>query len=395
MSKERAIVTLKSGKNEAVERQHPWIFSGAIKKVHGYPKEGDIVEVQSNKEEFLGIGHWQDGSIAVRIFDFEVSVIGPDYWETKINSPYKHRKALGLIDNPETNVYRLIYAEGDYMPGLVVDIYNKTAVIQSHSIGMHYLRNEIRDALISVYGNRIETIYYKCEDSLPKNVDFEKHDEFLFGSKEEDVVVENGRKFLVNWVSGQKTGFFIDQRFNRELVSKYSKGRKVLNTYCYTGGFSIYALSSGAEFVHSVDSSQKAIELTDKNVVLNGHTSNHQSIKIDAMDYLNEMDGKFDLIILDPPAFAKHKDVKHRAVQGYKRINATALQKINPGGILFTFSCSQVVDRRLFEATVMSAAIQSGRKVKVLHHLSQPADHPYSIFHQEGEYLKGLVLYVE
>ncbi len=395
MTKERTVVMLKSGKNEAVERQHPWIFSGAVKKVYGNPQEGDIVEVQSNKEEFLGIGHWQDGSISVRIFDFVEQDIDDDYWIRKIKNAFNHRKSLGLVGNPETNVYRLIYAEGDYMPGLVIDIYNKTAVIQSHSIGMHFLRHKIKDAIISVYENMIEAVYYKCEDSLPKTTKFEKHDEFLHGDKEEDVVTENGLKFIVNWVTGQKTGFFIDQRYNRELVKKYSKGRKVLNTYCYTGGFSIYALSAGALSVHSVDSSQKAIDLTDKNVTLNGFGTNHDSIKIDAMDYLNQMEGKFDLIILDPPAFAKHKDVKHRAVQGYKRINATALQKINPGGILFTFSCSQVVDRRLFEATVMAAAINSGRKVKVLHHLSQPADHPYSIFHPEGEYLKGLVVYVE
>jgi 23S rRNA (cytosine1962-C5)-methyltransferase len=306
------------------------------------------------------------------------------------------RKSLNLVDNPNTNVYRLVFAEGDGMPGLVIDIYNKAAVIQAHSVGMYKLKDELAQALQDIYKDKLDTIYVKSKESLPKNLPFDVENHFLLGEKESDVVLENGYKFEVNWVEGQKTGFFIDQRYNRDLVGQYSKGKKVLNTYCYTGGFSIYALEGDAREVHSVDSSKIAIELTDENVKLNGFGNDkHKSFAIDTMSFLNEMEEPYDLIILDPPAFAKHRDVRHKAVQGYKRINATAFKKIAPGGILFTFSCSQVVDRRLFESTVLAAAIQSGRKVRVLHHLSQPADHPVSIFHPEGEYLKGMVLFVE
>ncbi len=388
-------IVLKSGKADSLLRRHPWVFSGAVKKIYGSPAEGDIVEVVSNKDEFLGYGHYQNGSIAVRVFSFEKREIDDDFWFDKIYSAYRMRQALGLVDNPETNVYRLIFAEGDELPGLVVDFYNGTAVIQPHSIGMHFLRNNIAEALKKIYGQKLHTIYYKCEDSLPKNTAFEKQNEFLLGNKEKDVVLENGNKFIVNWVRGQKTGFFIDQRFNRQLLARYSRGRRVLNTYCYTGGFSVYALAAGAQFVHSVDSSKKAVELTEENVALMTENVNHKAIAADAMEYINNFTDSYDLIILDPPAFAKHKDVKHRAVQGYKRINATALRKIAKGGILFTFSCSQVIDQRLFESTVTAAAILAGRKTRILHHLSQPADHPYSVFHPEGRYLKGLVLYVE
>lgn len=388
-------IMLKSGKADSILRQHPWVFSGAIKKIYGPINEGDIVEVISNKDEFLGYGHYQNGSIAVRIFAFEKVEINDKFWKKKIQDAHIHRKAIGLIDNAETNVYRLIFAEGDGLPGLVVDFYNGAAVIQPHSIGMHFLRETISQSLQEIYGENLHTIYHKCEDSLPKNVDFEKKNEFLLGDKHEIIVSENGNLFNVNWVEGQKTGFFIDQRFNRQLVGEYSKGRKVLNTYCYTGGFSIYALNNGAELVDSVDSSRKAIDLTNDNVDLLGNVTNHRSFAMDAMDFLNDFEDNYDLIILDPPAFAKHKDVKHRAIQGYKRINTTALKKIAPRGILFTFSCSQVIDQRTFESTILSAAILAGRKVKVLHHLSQPADHPYSIFHPEGRYLKGLVVYVE
>ena len=388
-------IVLKSGKADSLLRRHPWVFSGAVKKIYGSPAEGDIVEVVSNKDEFLGYGHYQNGSIAVRVFSFEKREIDDDFWFDKIYSAYRMRQALGLVDNPETNVYRLIFAEGDELPGLVVDFYNGTAVIQPHSIGMHFLRNNIAAALKKIYGQKLHTIYYKCEDSLPKNTSFEKQNEFLLGNKEKDVVLENGNKFIVNWVRGQKTGFFIDQRFNRQLLARYSRGRRVLNTYCYTGGFSVYALAAGAQFVHSVDSSKKAVELTEENVALMTENVNHKAIAADAMEYINNFTDSYDLIILDPPAFAKHKDVKHRAVQGYKRINATALRKIAKGGILFTFSCSQVIDQRLFESTVTAAAILAGRKTRILHHLSQPADHPYSVFHPEGRYLKGLVLYVE
>ncbi len=388
-------IMLKSGKADSILRQHPWVFSGAIKKIYGPVSEGDIVEVISNKDEFLGYGHYQNGSIAVRIFSFEDIEIKDDFWKDKIIAAYNQRKAIGLIDNPETNVYRLIFAEGDGLPGLVVDFYNGAAVLQPHSIGMHLLRNTISEVLQEIYGDKLHTIYHKCEDSLPRNVDFEKKNEFLLGDKHEIIVNENGNQFNVNWVEGQKTGFFIDQRFNRQLVGEYSKGRRVLNTYCYTGGFSIYALNNEAVLVDSVDSSRKAIDLTNDNVDLLGDITNHRSFAMDAMDFLNDFEDNYDLIILDPPAFAKHKDVKHRAIQGYKRINATALKKISSGGILFTFSCSQVIDQRTFESTILAAAIVAGRKVKVLHHLSQPADHPYSIFHPEGKYLKGLVVYVE
>lgn len=392
----RIKIILNSGKDEAVLRQHPWVFSGAIKKMSGKPTEGDIVDVYNNKDRFLGCGHWQDGSIAVRIFSFEA--VEPDYnfWKDRIVNAYKMRESIGLTDSKTTNVYRLVFAEGDSLPGLVIDFYNGAAVIQTHSFGMYLLRHDFTKALQEIYGKTLHTVYSKSKESLPKNNDFGVENEFLYGDKESEIVLENGNQFEVNWVNGQKTGFFIDQRFNRELVGRYSKNRKVLNTYCYTGGFSIYALKEGATMVHSVDSSAKAIALTDNNVKLNGfEEKNHKSFAVDTMSYLQNMEETYDMIILDPPAFAKHRDVRHKAIQGYKRLNAIALKSIASGGVLFTFSCSQVVDRRLFESTVLAAAIQSGRKVKILHHLSQPADHPSSIFHTEGQYLKGMVLYVE
>ena len=393
---ERTKVVLKSGKDEAVKRQHPWVFSGAIKKTYGPTNEGDIVDVYNNKDMFLGCGHWQNGSIAVRIFSFDQVEPNYDFWKEKLQTAYNIREAIGLTNNESTNVYRLVFAEGDSLPGLVMDYYNGAVVFQAHSIGMYLLRNEFTKALKEIYGDKLHTVYSKSKESLPKSSDFDFENEFLFGDKESEIVLENDNKFKVNWISGQKTGFFIDQRFNRELVGNYSKDRKVLNTFCYTGGFSVYSLQQGAKLVHSVDSSAKAIDLTDENVELNGFKdSNHKSFAIDTMSYLQEMEEEYDFIILDPPAYAKHRDVRHKAVQGYKRLNATAFKKIAKGGILFTFSCSQVVDRRLFESTVMSAAIQSGRRVKILHHLSQPADHLVSIYHPEGEYLKGLVVYVE
>jgi 23S rRNA (cytosine1962-C5)-methyltransferase len=392
----RTKIILKSGKDDAVLRQHPWVFSGAIKKVYGPTQEGDIVEVFNNKDRFLGIGHWGNGSIAVRVFSFEQVEADYNFWKKKIQTAYQVRESLNLTQNAQTNVYRLVFAEGDGLPGLVVDIYNKTAVIQAHSVGMYQLKEDIAKALQETYKEQLDTIYVKSKESLPKNLPFDVENHFIIGEKESDIVFENGNKFEVNWVKGQKTGFFIDQRFNRELVGMYSKGKRVLNTYCYTGGFSIYALNGDAKEVHSVDSSKIAIELTDENVKLNGYNSSkHKSFAIDTMSFLNEMEEAYDMIILDPPAFAKHRDVRHKAIQGYKRINAMAFNKIAKGGILFTFSCSQVVDRRLFESTVLAAAIQSGRKVRVLHHLSQPADHPVSIYHPEGEYLKGMVLFVE
>ncbi len=393
---ERTKIILKSGKDEAVLRQHPWVFSGAIKKIYGDPAEGDVVDVYNNKDQYLGCGHWQEGSIAVRIFSFEPIEPNYEFWKMRLTNAFQLRTSLGLTQNKKTNVYRLVFAEGDYLPGLVIDIYKGAAVIQAHSIGMYLQRHDFSKALQEIYGDQLHTVYSKSKETLPRNSAFEVENEFLFGNQSSEVVIENGNQFEVNWVNGQKTGFFIDQRFNRELVGEYSKDRKVLNTFCYTGGFSVYALQQGASEVHSVDSSAKAIDLTNANVVLNGYTDQqHQAFAEDTMTYLQHCETPYDLIILDPPAYAKHIDVRHKAVQGYKRLNATAFQKIAPGGILFTFSCSQVVDRRLFEHTVASAAIQSGRKIRILHHLSQPADHPVSIYHPEGEYLKGLVVYVE
>ncbi|MBN2746149.1 MAG: class I SAM-dependent rRNA methyltransferase [Bacteroidales bacterium] len=391
----KATIILKSGKSDSLERRHPWVFSGAIKKFEGNPSEGDLVEVVSNKNEFLGIGHYQNGSIAIRILSFEKTIVNNDFWTKKIQSAFHLRKNIGLIDNPKTNTYRLTFAEGDGLPGLVVDIYNKTAVIQAHSLGMHQNRKVISEIIKESLGARIKNIYYKGEDSLPKNNEISVKNEFLLGNLAEDIVFENGLKFKVNWVDGQKTGFFIDQRENRKLVGRYANEKTVLNTYCYTGGFSVYALANGAKHVDSVDSSKKAMELTDVNIDLNNFGANHQSHTNDAMDFLANIEKPYDLMILDPPAFAKHIDVRHRAVSGYKRINLMALSKIASGGILFTFSCSQVIDPRLFESTILSAAIIAKRNVRVLHHLSQPADHPFSIFHPEGRYLKGLVLYVE
>jgi 23S rRNA (cytosine1962-C5)-methyltransferase len=389
-------IILKSGKHESLQRQHPWVFSGAVKKTLGNPENGDLVDVYSNKDEFLGRGHYQKGSIMVRILSFDERTIDKAFFYEHIRQAMQMRRSLGLVDNQNTNVYRLFFAEGDGLPGLVIDIYNKTAVIQAHSIGIHRNRSHIANSIKELYNEKIDTIYYKSKDSLPAYMEDEKQDEFLLGNKEEDVVIENGISFKVNWVEGQKTGFFIDQRYNRSLVGKYAKGRNVLNTYCYTGGFSIYAQASGAKEVHSVDSSKRAIELTDRNVALNDFKVPHVSHTIDTMSFMDEIDDdKFDLIILDPPAFAKHKDVRHRAVQGYKRLNLSALRKIKSGGILFTFSCSQAIDQRIFESTITAAAIIAKRKIRILHHLSQPEDHPYSIYHPEGRYLKGLVLYVE
>jgi len=391
-----AKVILGSGKDQSVKRFHPWIFSGAIKKIKGEVEEGDIVEVYSNKDEFLGLGHYQIGTIAVRVFSFEQ--INPDYefWKSKILKAYDFRKKLGLVDNEETNVYRLVFAEGDGMPGLIIDFYNGTAVLQTHSIGMHFIKEELVKVLKEIYGEKLKAVYDKSEDTMPKQSPVKATNQYLFGSSHSVVVNENGNKFSIDWEGGQKTGFFIDQRENRQLLAQYSKGRSVLNTFCYTGGFSVYAVQAGATEVHSVDSSKKAIDLTDKNIALNfNDTVKHKSFAVDTFDFLKDKENKYDIIVLDPPAFAKHRDVKHNAVMGYKRLNAEAIRQIKPGGFLFTFSCSQVVDKNLFNNTVMSAAILAGRSAKIIHHLSQPADHPVSIFHPEGEYLKGLVVYIE
>lgn len=388
-------VILKSGKEQSVKRLHPWIFSGAIKKIRGNPAEGDVVHVFSNDNEFLATGHYQIGSIAIRIFSFEAVEPDPAFWQMKIQQAYDYRKSIGLTDNPETNVYRLIHGEGDGLPGLIIDVYNGVFVIQMHSVGMYRIRNEIATAIKEVYGNKVVSIYDKSEGTLPFKANLNAVNEFLLGNTSDVEVRENGYAFQIGIAKGQKTGFFIDQRENRKLLSQYSKGKDVLNMFCYTGGFSVYALGSGAKSVHSVDSSAQAMELTDKNVSLNKLTEHHQSFTTDAFNFLNNIPDQYDVIVLDPPAFAKHQDALNNALQGYKRMNAKAIEQIRKGGILFTFSCSQVVTKENFRKSVFAAAANTGRFVRILHQLTQPPDHPVSIYHPEGEYLKGLVLQVE
>lgn len=389
-------IVLKSGKDQSLKRFHPWVFSGAIKKVYGPVNEGDMVMVYSNKDEFLGIGHYQIGSIAVRVFAFEEVEINGDFWKTKLENAFKLRQSLGLTNNAETNVYRLVHAEGDGMPGLVVDFYNGTAVMQMHSIGMYQIREQLAAYMKEIMGDLLKAVYDKSEKTLPFKADIQPRDGFILGESERGVVSEYGNLFNVDWEEGQKTGFFIDQRENRYLLQQYSKGRDVLNMFCYTGGFSFFAMNGGAKQVHSVDASARAIDLTNENVELNfPGDKRHEAFVADAFDYLKDIKDKYDLIVLDPPAFAKHRDALGRALQGYKRINARAFEQIRPGGILFTFSCSQVVSKEKFREAVFSAAAISGRTVRILHQMNQPADHPINIYHPESEYLKGLVLYVE
>lgn len=389
-------VFLKPGKEESLKRFHPWVFSGAIHHLEGEPEEGEIVDVYTSKKEFIACGHFQIGSIAVRVLSFVQEEIGYDYWKQRLEVAYRMRQALGLAENPQNNTYRLVHGEGDNLPGLIVDVYGKTAVMQAHSAGMHVDRMMIANALSEVMGGKIENIYYKSETTLPYKADLGPENGFIKGGSPENVAMEYGLKFHVDWLKGQKTGFFVDQRENRHLLEQYAKGRNVLNMFCYTGGFSFYAMRGGANLVHSVDSSSKAIDLTNQNVELNfpGDTR-HQAFAEDAFKYLDRMGDQYDLIILDPPAFAKHRDALRNALRGYSKLNAKAFEKIKPGGILFTFSCSQVVDKKDFRNAVFTAAAQSGRKVRILHQLTQPADHPVNIYHPEGEYLKGLVLYVE
>ena len=389
-------VFLKPGKEESLKRFHPWVFSGAIHHLEGEPEEGEIVDVYTSKKEFIACGHFQIGSIAVRVLSFVQEEIGYDYWKQRLEVAYRMRQALGLAENPQNNTYRLVHGEGDNLPGLIIDVYGKTAVMQAHSAGMHVDRMMIADALSEVMGGTIENIYYKSETTLPYKADLGPENGFIKGGSPENVAMEYGLKFHVDWLKGQKTGFFVDQRENRHLLEQYAKGRNVLNMFCYTGGFSFYAMRGGANLVHSVDSSSKAIDLTNQNVELNfpGDTR-HQAFAEDAFKYLDRMGDQYDLIILDPPAFAKHRDALRNALRGYSKLNAKAFEKIKPGGILFTFSCSQVVDKKDFRNAVFTAAAQSGRKVRILHQLTQPADHPVNIYHPEGEYLKGLVLYVE
>ena len=391
-----AQVFLKPKKEESLLRFHPWIFSGAIRHIIGNPKEGDVVEVYTASNEFIALGHYQIGSIAVRILSFDPVDINQEFWNARIRRAFEARAALGLTNSATTNCYRLIHGEGDNLPGVIVDIYGETAVVQSHSVGMYLSRDYIAEGIKQVYGNRIKAIYDKSEGTLPFKAGLNAKDEYIFGSSIDTPVLENGIKFNVSWEEGQKTGFFLDQRDNRELVGKYSKGRDVLNMFCYTGGFSLYALAGGANSVDSVDSSKKAMDMVDRNVEINfGTNHNHTSYAEDAFEHLRTIDGKYDLIILDPPAFAKHNKVLNKALLGYRRLNALAFHKIKPGGILFTFSCSQVVTKEHFRNSVFTAAAISGRNVRILHQLTQPADHPINIYHPEGEYLKGLVLYVE
>ncbi len=392
---EFAKIILKQGKEQSVKRYHPWVFSGAIKKITGNPQEGDIVKIYSYNNDFLAIGHFAFGSISVRIFSFDnVEKIDKVFWEQKIKSAYNYRKSIGVIDDEKNNVYRLIHGEGDNMPGVIIDIYNTVAVIQMHSYGMYKHIDVFSEILQDIYKQKLKAVYNKSSRTIHyKNISIT--DGFLYGYEKEVIVSENGLKFKINVETGQKTGFFIDQRDNRKLVEKYSKNKNVLNVFSYTGGFSVYALNAGAKKVVSVDSSQTAMQLTEENIRLNFSDAPHESKTVDAFKYLNNIDEKFDVIILDPPAFAKHHKVLNKAVVGYKKINQRAIEQIKPNGILFTFSCSQAVSKDEFRKAVFVAAANAGRKVRILHIVSQAPDHPVSIYHPEGEYLKGLVLYVE
>ncbi len=380
-----------------MKRFHPWVFSGAIARVEGEPEEGEVVDVYTSQKEFIACGHFQVGSIAVRVLSFRQETIDHAFWVRRLGVAKDLRRALGLIGNPQNNTYRLVHGEGDNLPGLIIDVYDHTAVMQAHSAGMHVYRMEIADALSEVMGDVIQNIYYKSETTLPFKADLlATENGFIKGGSPENIAMENGLKFHVDWLKGQKTGFFVDQRENRHLLEHYAKGRNVLNMFCYTGGFSFYAMRGGANLVHSVDSSAKAIDLTNENVELNfPGDARHQAFAEDAFKFLDRMGDQYDLIILDPPAFAKHRDALRNALRGYTKLNAKAFEKIRPGGILFTFSCSQVVNKQDFRNAVFTAAAQSGRSVRILHQLTQPGDHPVNIYHPEGEYLKGLVLYVE
>lgn len=389
-------VHLKKGKEESLKRFHPWIFSGAIHHLDKDISEGEIVRVVTFMGDFIAIGHYQIGSIAVRVLSFQDIHVDETFWEARLDSALAMRRGIGMADNPQNNTYRLVHGEGDNLPGLIIDCYGKTAVMQAHSVGMHNNRFDICKALIKIMGDRIEQIYYKSETTLPYKAELGQENGFIYGSTEEDVAIENGLKFHVDWLKGQKTGFFIDQRENRSLLEHYAKGRSVLNMFCYTGGFSVYAMRGQAKLVHSVDSSAKAVELTNQNIALNfPQDTRHEAFCEDAFKYLDTHDGKYDLIVLDPPAFAKHRSTLRNALKGYTRLNVKGFQQIKSGGILFTFSCSQVVTKEQFRNAVFTAAAQAGRKVRILHQLHQPADHPINIYHPEGEYLKGLVLYVE
>ena len=403
MSKERIMTTvqLRRGKEESLLRRHPWVFSGAIERIIEGDKplgEGDVVDVITKQGDFIARGHYQIGSIAVRVLSFERVAIDQAWWNERIAGAKHLREALGMVDDATTTCYRLVHGEGDMLPGLVVDIYGAVAVVQCHSVGMYLSRQSIAEAIREAYGEAIEAIYDKSSQTLPYKAELGAIDGYLWGSSShgDREVLENGLRFKVNWEEGQKTGFFIDQRVNRDLVRAYARGRKVLNTFCYTGGFSVAALAGGAREVVSIDLSERAVKLADENVRLNfGDEAAHEAIACNAVEYLKDIDDSYDMIILDPPAFAKHHKVLGNALQGYKKINVRAMQKIRPGGILFTFSCSQAVSRDLFRTTIFTSAAIAGRKVRIIGQLTQPADHPINIYHPEGEYLKGLVVYVE
>ncbi len=389
-------IYLKKGKEESLLRYHPWVFSGAIQRMDEGIREGDIVRVYNAQGDFMAVGHYQIGSITVRVLSFRDIAIDGDFWRSRLEAALRLRQSIGIADRSQNDTFRLVHGEGDNLPGLVIDCYGKTAVMQAHSVGMHVNRHEIVSALTDVMGHRIENVFYKSETTLPFKAQLDQENGFLYGGSSENTAVENGLRFHVDWLKGQKTGFFVDQRDNRQLLEQYARGKKVLNMFCYTGGFSVYAMRGGATLVHSVDSSAKAIELTNANIQLNfPDDQRHEAFCDDAFKFLDQADDTYDLIILDPPAFAKHRAALHNALKGYTRLNVKAFERIRRGGVLFTFSCSQVVTKDNFRNAVFTAAAQSGRKVRILHQLHQPADHPINIYHPEGEYLKGLVLYVE
>lgn len=389
-------IYLKKGKEESLLRFHPWVFSGAIHHADDGIQEGETVRVIASTGDFIAVGHYQVGSIAVRVLSFSDITIDQSFWRERLAAAITMRCHIGIADNPENNTYRLVHGEGDWLPGLVIDCYGSTAVMQAHSVGMHLNRMDICQALTDVMGGRIQQVYYKSETTLPYKAHLEEEDGFIYGHTDDDIAVENGLKFHVDWLRGQKTGFFVDQRENRSLLEHYSKDKSVLNMFCYTGGFSVYAMRGGAKCVHSVDSSAKAIEITNNNIGLNfPGDPRHQAYCEDAFRFLEEKKDKYDIVVLDPPAFAKHRAALHNALKGYIRLNAKGIRLVKEGGLLFTFSCSQAVSKDQFRSAVFTAAAQSGRKVRIIHQLHQPADHPINIYHPEGEYLKGLVLYVE
>jgi 23S rRNA (cytosine1962-C5)-methyltransferase len=387
------LLTITKGKEQSILRKHPWVFSGAIADETTELQDGDLVCLTTKKQQVLGIGHFQHATIAVRMLSFDYETIDQTFYERRLQNAFELRKRIGLL-RADNNIFRLCHGEGDQLPGLIIDYYAGVAVIQCHSIGMYKQVELIAAALVQVLGKDLKAIYSKSSDTLPKRQ--EVQDAYLYGAVEvPHLALENGVKYHIDWINGQKTGFFIDQRENRALLGKYAQGKKVLNTFCYSGGFSLQALNNNAELVHSLDSSKKAIALTDDNVALNGFESKHASIVDDAMDYMKDLPEDYDIIVLDPPAFAKHRDKRHQAIQGYKRLNAHAIRQIKPGGFIFTFSCSQVVDTQLFTNTVIAAAIEAGRSCRILEQLHQPADHPIQAFHPEGAYLKGLVIQID